>query len=212
MYLRNEKKYLNFLFILGLMPFFAVSMVSNAGPFEDLEKELDELNASGKGYQGLLDDLDAVGDESAQTLKPIVLSSGDDSGGFGVSVSDNENKNTLKKFNSGAIKVISPVPGIYSFTCKNGTRGTINSSSLFKKGSASQAISHFENYVTGSINTACGDTSAQAAESTNAVNWVLGNVRSWVMEKHQACLKKYPSNQSRCDGIKKRIPGLGVRG
>jgi len=212
MYLLDKKKYLTFIFLLGLIFFLVISKNTNAGPFEDLEKELDELNAAGNGYQGLLDDLDAAANDSSHPTKPVVISPSNDNSGLGGSASTIESEDTSKAFESSDIKIHSPVPGIYSFTCKNGTRGTINSSSLFKKGSASQAISHFENYVTGSINTACGDTSAQSTESINAVNWVLGNVRSWVMEKYQACLEKYPNNQSRCNGIKKRIPGIGVRG
>jgi len=36
----------------------------NAGPFADFEKEIEEMNAAGKGYQGLLRDLEIVGTEA----------------------------------------------------------------------------------------------------------------------------------------------------
>ena len=209
MYILYKKKPLIFTTLLGLVLFLFLAKNANAGPFEDLENELDELNAAGNGYQGLLDDLDAAANESPQSTKPIVVSSEGDNSGLDGPASDSENKDNSKEFNSGDLKVSSPVPGIYSFTCKNGTRGTLNSSSILTPGSASKAVSQFERYVENSINSACGDASVQ---STGAINWVFGKVRSWVKEKHKTCLKKYPYNPNRCNGYKKRSPGWGVRG
>lgn len=194
----------------GLIFFLVISANANSDLFEDFEKEIDEMNASGKGYQGLLDDLDAAGNESAQPTKVQQSSLGNHNGkGLGDLHSDSESDSD--EFKEGDVKVVSPRPGIYAFTCKNDTRGTLNASSILQPGSASKAVSQFERYVKDSISSVCGG-SGVSSSSSGAVNWVFGKVRAWVEDKHKTCLKKYPGNKKRCGGYEGRAPGFGVRG
>ncbi len=187
-----------------------------AGAFSDLEDELDELNRQNKGYQSLLDDLDATDSGSSSSNAGKVRIREMDSNDVSPKGSKPKktkyrkanqkktNTSTTKKkipkrkkpvksgtniytFGNGQGTIKEVVPGVFKIRC-NGNFGWFNAGNILKGRDAKAAVKKYIAAVNSHIKSVCNVGSGSKHKSSS---WLQGMVNKILLESGNWVRKKH---------------------
>jgi len=178
-----------------------------SGGYQDLSDELDELNAQGKGFQSLFDDLDAIDQPKKQIIVKPSASDFDNESPTIKSTNHEENTDTFGEEGEAEIKEV--FSGVYSIKCGQ-AQSSINAGRVLSGSDSLAAAEDFQALVASTVASTC--RLGNKKHNNSIIDAILNKAKYWVTEKYQKCFEKHKENPAICQPFKDRAIAVGVRG